>query len=137
MALEGLMPENENEFNNFKDTVFDKFNRPGYLIQRDGYYIFQPFDIKEKATMFDRNTMNIDLDNPASLENYLINNYSDKLNEKKDETKQGKKKLRNYNVTKWVNANAENIPLKDNSFDFYTISFGLRNTKNIKIKTDI
>ena len=94
MALEGLMPENENEFNNFKDTVFDKFNRPGYLIQRDGYYIFQPFDIKEKATMFDRNTMNIDLDNPASLENYLINNYSDKLNEKKDETKQGKKKLK-------------------------------------------
>ena len=44
---------------------------------------------------------------------------------------QGKKRLRNFNVTKWVNANAENIPLKDNSFDFYTISYGIRNVLDI------
>ena len=28
-------------------------------------------------------------------------------------------------------SSAENLPLKDNSFDYYTISFGLRNTKNL------
>ena len=25
----------------------------------------------------------------------------------------------------------KNLPIKDKSFDFYTISFGLRNTKNL------
>lgn len=84
LALEELMPETENEFNNFKDTIYDKFNRPGYLIQRDIYYVFQPFNMKEKATMFDRNTLNIDLDNPASLENYLKTNYQEKLEEKQE-----------------------------------------------------
>ena len=32
---------------------------------------------------------------------------------------------------KWINARAEKLPLKDNEFDYYTISFGLRNTKNL------
>ena len=29
-------------------------------------------------------------------------------------------------------SSAENLPVNDNNFDFYTISFGLRNTKDIK-----
>ncbi len=44
---------------------------------------------------------------------------------------EGKKRLRNYKNIKWKLANAENLNLPSNSFDFYTISFGLRNTKNI------
>ena len=32
---------------------------------------------------------------------------------------------------KWVISSAEKLSLADNSFDFYTISFGLRNTKNL------
>ena len=43
----------------------------------------------------------------------------------------GKKKLKKYNNINWVISNAENLPLKENSFDFYTISFGLRNTKDL------
>ena len=43
----------------------------------------------------------------------------------------GKEKLKKYNNINWVISSAENLPLKENSFDFYTISFGLRNTKNI------
>ena len=31
----------------------------------------------------------------------------------------------------WIVASAEKLPIANNSFDFYTISFGLRNTKNI------
>ena len=42
-----------------------------------------------------------------------------------------KKKLNNYKNLKWIIASAENLPIKDSTFDFYTISFGLRNTKNI------
>ena len=44
---------------------------------------------------------------------------------------QGKKKLSNYKNIKWVISPAEKLPIADNSFDYYTISFGLRNTKNL------
>ena len=44
---------------------------------------------------------------------------------------EGKQKLSNYKNIKWVNSAAEGLPLKDNLFDYYTISFGLRNTKNL------
>ena len=43
----------------------------------------------------------------------------------------GKEKLNNYKNIDWKVATAEKLPVKDNTFDFYTISFGLRNTKNI------
>ena len=43
----------------------------------------------------------------------------------------GKKRLKNYKNIKWKLSNAENLELPSNSFDFYTISFGLRNTKNL------
>jgi demethylmenaquinone methyltransferase / 2-methoxy-6-polyprenyl-1,4-benzoquinol methylase len=43
----------------------------------------------------------------------------------------GKSKLNNYKNVNWIMAPAENLPVKDNSCDYYTISFGLRNTKNL------
>ena len=43
----------------------------------------------------------------------------------------GKEKLREFSNLNWIIAPAEKLPIKDNSFDFYTISFGLRNTKNL------
>ena len=43
----------------------------------------------------------------------------------------GKKRLNKYKNIKWLVAEAEKLPLENNSFDFYTISFGLRNTKNL------
>jgi len=44
---------------------------------------------------------------------------------------QAKKKLKNYNNIDWLIADAEKLPIENNIFDFYTISFGLRNTKDI------
>ena len=49
----------------------------------------------------------------------------------KDMVSQGKQKLSNYKNVKWVISPAEKLPIADNSFDYYTISFGLRNTKNL------
>jgi len=43
----------------------------------------------------------------------------------------GKEKLHKFKNLNWIISPAEQIPLEDNSFDFYTISFGLRNTKNL------
>jgi demethylmenaquinone methyltransferase/2-methoxy-6-polyprenyl-1,4-benzoquinol methylase len=45
--------------------------------------------------------------------------------------KKGKSKLKKYKNIKWIIASAENLPIQDNSCDYYTISFGLRNTKNL------
>ena len=42
-----------------------------------------------------------------------------------------KKKLKNRNSVKWYCNNAEKLPFKDNEFDYYTISFGIRNVSNI------
>tara|TARA_B100000424_G_scaffold177724_1_gene137361 strand:- start:875 stop:1579 length:705 start_codon:yes stop_codon:yes gene_type:complete len=43
----------------------------------------------------------------------------------------GKEKLSKFKNINWIISQAEKIPLSDNLFDFYTISFGLRNTANI------
>ena len=43
----------------------------------------------------------------------------------------GKEKLSKFKNINWFISPAEKIPLSDNLFDFYTISFGLRNTANI------
>jgi len=45
--------------------------------------------------------------------------------------KECKKNLKKYKNIKWKVCNAERLNVPDNSFDFYTISFGLRNAKNI------
>ena len=41
------------------------------------------------------------------------------------------KKLNKYKNITWLNANAEEIPADSNTYDYYTISFGIRNVSNI------
>ena len=43
----------------------------------------------------------------------------------------GKQKLNSYKNINWIIAPAEKLPINDNSCDYYTISFGLRNTKDL------
>ena len=43
----------------------------------------------------------------------------------------GKKKLKYFKNVKWHLYHAEKLPFKDNLFDFYTISFGIRNVTDI------
>ena len=42
-----------------------------------------------------------------------------------------KKNLKNFKNVGWKTCSAEKLHVPENSFDFYTISFGLRNTKDI------
>ena len=42
-----------------------------------------------------------------------------------------KKKLNHKNNIKWFCSNAEQLPFEDNKFDYYTISFGIRNVVSI------
>ena len=44
---------------------------------------------------------------------------------------EGKKKLKKHENIIWKVGCAEDLKVEDNTYDFYTISFGLRNTKNL------
>ena len=44
---------------------------------------------------------------------------------------QGKKRLKNLENIYWQVNSAENLKFNSNLFDYYTISFGLRNTKDL------
>ena len=43
-----------------------------------------------------------------------------------------KKKLEENDKVKWFHNSAEKLPFKNNHFDYYTISFGIRNVSNLK-----
>ena len=65
------------------------------------------------------------------LDNTNINNKITCIDPNKGMIAKGKKKLINYKNINWIISEAERLPIKSNLFDFYTISFGLRNTKNL------
>lgn len=75
-ALDDMIPITNNDFNNFKDTIFDKFNNSGYLIYRKIYYIFQPFNENEDLPMYYRNTFNVNSNIKLNLKDFIQNtNY--------------------------------------------------------------
>ena len=51
----------------------------------------------------------------------------------KDMLKIGEEKLKNYKNIKWHLASAEKLPFKDNFFDYYSISYGIRNVSDINL----
>ena len=48
-----------------------------------------------------------------------------------DMFKQGKKNLVNFRNIEWIRSKAENLPVEDNIYDFYSISYGIRNVSDI------
>jgi len=72
-ALDDLIPITENDFNNFRDTVVDKNNTQGYLIYRDQYYIFQPFEQTEEVPLYYRVNNTHEIHYELSLYNYIKN----------------------------------------------------------------
>ena len=67
----------------------------------------------------------------------LFYNYTNKdsqitcIDPNKSMVKKGKEKLSQFKNLNWIIAPAEKLPINNNLFDFYTISFGLRNTKDL------
>ena len=45
--------------------------------------------------------------------------------------KEGEKNLKEFKNIKWFKAQAEKLPLKDDTYDYYSISFGIRNVSDI------
>ena len=44
---------------------------------------------------------------------------------------EGKKNLKKFENVKWIKAQAEKLPVRDNTYDFYSISYGIRNVTDI------
>ena len=64
--------------------------------------------------------------------NYVnFNSHITCVDPNKGMIEKGKEKLKEFKNLKWIISSAENLPINNNKFDFYTISFGLRNTKNL------
>ena len=53
------------------------------------------------------------------------------LEPNEDMFKQGKKNLTNFKNIEWIMSRAENLPVEDNIYDFYSISYGIRNVSDI------
>ena len=49
----------------------------------------------------------------------------------KEMLSRGKIKLKKYKSVKWINSSAESIPIEGNAFDYYSISYGIRNVSDI------
>lgn len=72
-AIDDLIPITDNDFNNFHDTIVDKYNRPGYLIYRNKYYILQLFDENEELPMYYRRNHHPFIVNRLNLKDYIHN----------------------------------------------------------------
>ena len=66
------------------------------------------------------------------LESVNYNSYITCVDQIEGRVAKGKEKLKQYENLNWIISSAENLPIDSNKFDFYTISFGMRNTKNLK-----
>jgi len=113
-ALNELIPLDENDFNNFEDTIYDKYNVPGYLIYRNIYYIFQPFDQNEDVPMWYRSNYQSELYNYLTIFDYLKN--SDKFNKElnKDSSDDG--------TAKTIDTTAL-LTVKSKAYDYSNIEY--------------
>jgi ubiquinone/menaquinone biosynthesis methyltransferase len=66
------------------------------------------------------------------LDNTNINSKVTCVDPNKGMINKGREKLSSFKNIEWILGSAESLPVANNTFDFYTISFGLRNTKSIK-----
>ena len=65
------------------------------------------------------------------LEKINFNGNAFCLDQNKNMINLGKKKLKKLDKIKWFKGKAEKLPFKNNIFDYYTISFGIRNVESI------
>ena len=96
-ALNDLIPETENDFNNFSDTIYDKFNTPGYIIYRGKFYIFQPYKEETDVPINYRENYNLEINKEIDL--YKINETLKKNIKIINEPKKVNKDLYNFDDT--------------------------------------
>ncbi|MGL3827452.1 class I SAM-dependent methyltransferase [Candidatus Pelagibacter communis] len=117
------------------DKVYDKYDLMNDFMSLGVHRVWKKNLINMMNPSFNSTLIDVACGTGDIGKLFLDNTKSDNLIYCVDPNKgmiaKGKEKLKSYKNIKWVIAPAEDIPAQKNCFDFYTISFGLRNTKNI------
>ena len=117
------------------DKVYDKYDLMNDFMSLGVHRVWKKNLINMMNPSFNSTLIDVACGTGDIGKLFLENTKSDNLISCVDPNKgmiaKGKEKLNSYKNINWVIAPAEKIPVQKNSFDFYTISFGLRNTKNI------
>jgi ubiquinone/menaquinone biosynthesis methyltransferase len=117
------------------DKVYDKYDLMNDFMSLGVHRVWKKNLINMMNPSFNSTLIDVACGTGDIGKLFLDNTKSDNLISCVDPNKgmiaKGKEKLKSYKNIKWVIAPAEKIPVQKNCFDFYTISFGLRNTKNI------
>ena len=117
------------------DKVYDKYDLMNDFMSLGVHRVWKKNLINMMNPSFNSTLIDVACGTGDIGKLFLENTKSDNLISCVDPNKgmiaKGKEKLKSYKNINWVIAPAEKIPVQKNSFDFYTISFGLRNTKNI------
>jgi len=117
------------------DKVYDKYDLMNDFMSLGVHRVWKKNLINMMNPSFNSTLIDVACGTGDIGKLFLDNTKSDNLIYCVDPNKgmiaKGKEKLKSYKNINWVIAPAEKIPVQKNCFDFYTISFGLRNTKNI------
>lgn len=108
VALDELVPRTENDFNNYNEPVLDKYNREGYLIYVNKYYIFQPFDQKPNTPMYYRTKYDKYITNAVSLYDYIKHTAEYNKDRINDTTKQSQNEYNFDDVMEYYSSRKEN-----------------------------
>ena len=133
-----LNSENRNVFvKNVFDQVFDKYDLMNDIMSLGIHRIW-----KNKLMDWMNPQLNENLIDVASGTGDIARLFSKKNNnsaqitcvEPNDEMRSaGKSNLENFKNIKWYKAKAEKLPFKNDTYDFYTISYGIRNVSDINL----
>jgi len=131
-----LNSENRNVFvKNVFDQVFDKYDLMNDIMSLGIHRIWKKQFINWLSPSNNKKLLDMACGSGDIVKlfvNYTKNNCEvDAMDINAKMISLGKKRLKNYKNINWNIGNAEKLKFKDNTFDYYTISFGIRNISNI------
>ena len=126
----------KNLVKNVFEKVYDKYDLMNDLMSLGAHRIWKKNLINMTSPLANKKLIDVACGTGDVAQLYLkrsnVNNNVLSIDPNKGMIEIAKKKLSKYNNLEWKVGSAENLPAPDNFFDFYTISFGLRNTRNLK-----
>lgn len=100
-ALTELIPVTEDDFNQYDRPVYDKYQRPGYLIHINRYYLFQPQEEAETLPAYYRERYIPKIYCSTHVDDYLRQNEAyEKYRNQAPAPRGSKNKVRDYDFKK-------------------------------------
>ena len=134
--MKQFLQNQKNLVKNVFDQVYDKYDLMNDFMSLGVHRFWKRDLINMMAPSKNKKLIDVGCGTGDIGELYLKKtNYSGlifNVDPNKNMIEQGKKKFGKVQNIEWKIQSAENLSFKNNYFDYYTISFGLRNTKNVK-----